>query len=185
MPPSPTPISNRTQRRAAERAAKKAPLGASRPVQIPVDFHVQITRFVQDGQIRVHYEVKNQVGGLTNHDVGKVLLKLASDMLLGVPVRLATVTEQMTLQKAQETLQKYPAVEQWPERAPSGAFLCAACIDLYEDLLEGPHYPMPPGGAVPCSFHMDGFESAPLPLEEALARRAAIDDPGPEAHTAV
>ena len=64
---------------------------------------------------------------------------------------------------AQIVLRDYPADRFFPSQ---NVVLCAACVDLYGDLIEGEPTPIPGGSKMPCSFHMDP-ERAPMPFAEA------------------
>lgn len=120
---------------------------------------------------RSSYKITPFAEGLTSHDLARFLLRLGTDLICQTPVTYASVDQQKEIARAREIIEKYPAVQQFPEAEVQ---LCVACVDLYEDLLEGPGYPMPPGGPIPCSFHLHP-DQAPIPLDAAVERRVQLD----------
>jgi hypothetical protein len=122
------------------------------------------------GQIKFNLTV--QAPDVQKYEVGIGLLSIAFEFLKDAGTRLPTSEQVLNAQKAAKIMKDYPAKGLHPG---TGAFLCAACMDMYATLLEGAVVPLPPGTPpMPCTFHFDESK-APMPIAEA-AQKAPLDN---------
>lgn len=129
---------------------------------------------VSPGQARgqVLFNLNVSAPGVQKYEVGLALLSVAFELLKDAGAQLPTNEQAAAAQRTAIIVRDYPAKGLHPG---TNALLCAACMDIYATLLEGPIVPLPPGmPPVPCTFHLDESR-APMPIAEAT-QKAPLDN---------